>query len=552
MAVIQTSVILQLLLALWRGLCAAVQDSAVCKFFRRLGRLLRDWPQDSAICRLGRMLWVWTQDSAVYGLLLRIGRTLRGWAQGSSLCRLVCREGALSRAWPESMACRALNTLANLPAALLRRLRAALAGNSLCRYAGESCIGSFLGHLSTAPVLCLGVVVLALLVTPHESWNNLYGLAGAAAVLFFFYAGAAARPRRKLETARMGPYLALYTLMICLSLVFSRNISLSVRFFLFHVTALLLAVLTVSTVQRFEQLRLLAAMAVLGITVAALYGCWQIYAGTAAKNADVVLTLNGGTIERIFSFFDNPNNFAELLVMLVPLDFALFSTARTGRGRFFAAAALVPCLISLAFTYSRSGFVALLLAVVLFFAFQNRRVIPVCLLLVLLIVPLLPESIYDRILSITDKDDTSLNYRLQIYEKVGEYLKDHWARGAGLGSDVLQEAMKAEYTPISDGTYPIHAHDNYLQMWCETGILGLLSLLALLGGQIKAALRAYRRGTDPRVKVMLAAAVSSFCGILAIGIPEYTWFYPRNMFVYFFLFGLIGACVKLAGKSNSL
>lgn len=45
---------------------------------------------------------------------------------------------------------------------------------------------------------------------------------------------------------------------------------------------------------------------------------------------------------------------------------------------------------------------------------------------------------------------------------------------------------------------------------------------------------------------MLSAALAGFCGILVIGVAEYTWFYPRNMFIYFFLFGVIGACIKLA------
>ena len=45
---------------------------------------------------------------------------------------------------------------------------------------------------------------------------------------------------------------------------------------------------------------------------------------------------------------------------------------------------------------------------------------------------------------------------------------------------------------------------------------------------------------------LLAAALAGFCGILLISVAEYTWFYARNMFIYFFLFGLIAACAKLA------
>ena len=33
-----------------------------------------------------------------------------------------------------------------------------------------------------------------------------------------------------------------------------------------------------------------------------------------------------------------------------------------------------------------------------------------------------------------------------------------------------------------------------------------------------------------------------------MSVAEYTWFYPRNMFLYWFLFGLIAACLKLVGS----
>ena len=35
------------------------------------------------------------------------------------------------------------------------------------------------------------------------------------------------------------------------------------------------------------------------------------------------------------------------------------------------------------------------------------------------------------------------------------------------------------YPTNFDGSYPVHTHNNYLQMWGETGILGLLAYLSL-------------------------------------------------------------------------
>ena len=100
-----------------------------------------------------------------------------------------------------------------------------------------------------------------------------------------------------------------------------------------------------------------------------------------------------------------------------------------------------------------------------------------------------------------------------------------------------------------DGNFPIHTHNNYLQMWAETGLLGALSFLAMLVYQLKAGTKAFLRCADQRVRNLLAAALAGFCGILLISVAEYTWFYARNMFTYFFLFGVIAACIKLSKKS---
>ena len=101
-----------------------------------------------------------------------------------------------------------------------------------------------------------------------------------------------------------------------------------------------------------------------------------------------------------------------------------------------------------------------------------------------------------------------------------------------------------------DGNYPIHTHNNYLQVWGEMGIVGLITFLGTILYQLKQGVKAYLRTTDKRLRRFQAAAVAGFCGILLISAAEYTWFYPRNMFFYWFLFGVIMACAKLAPEEK--
>ena len=160
--------------------------------------------------------------------------------------------------------------------------------------------------------------------------------------------------------------------------------------------------------------------------------------------------------------------------------------------------------------------------------------------------PLLPDTIYNRILTIGDSRDTSTNYRFQIYNASFTMMKDYWFRGTGLGSDAMVSVFEL-YPPMRDGNFPVHTHNNYLQMWGELGLFGGIFHLGTVFGQLKQGVKSYYTApADRTVRVILAAAIGAFCGILVVGLAEYTWYYPRNLFIFWSLFGVIAACVKLS------
>ena len=504
--------------------------------------------ENSAIYRVFLALWLGLCRAGRFSVLgrgcARLEGTVRRWSGGSVLWGFVWREGRVSRAWPESVSCRLFTFLLNLPCALVRLIYRA--GRRV--WDGSLCFRALMG-LGGGVWFFLGLLMLVMLITPHNSWNNIYALLGVLALTALFVAGSAVRRTQRLELDTLGPYMTLYMAFICIALAGSLSTRLSMRFFAFHLTAFLLVLLVVSAVRRYEQLQLMVALAVLGLSVAAIYGCYQGYIGVEIIPSQQDMTVNAGMPGRVYSFFDNPNNFAEQLAMLLPLDLALFLNSRW-RGKILSLLSLCLGAAAIGLTYGRASWIGLACGVVVFLALLDWRWVPVLVLLGAAAIPFLPETIYNRILTITNTQDTSIQYRFAIYDTTANLMKDYWIRGVGLGSDVMKQVFQT-YPTIFDGSYPIHTHNNYLQMWGETGILGLLSFLALLLWQLKQGVKALTNILDRRLKRMLAAALGGFCGILVIGLAEYTWFYPRNMFTYWFLFGVIGACVKLAAGETA-
>lgn len=498
--------------------------------------------KSSLFVRLFLAVWLGLKNAAANSVLGRACDRLQGWvvrqAQGSAIWNFVWREGNIPKAWPGSIACRLFTAIVNIPCAIFKAVyragRRVWDGSLFCR---------LMGTLGGAAFLFLGLFMMVMLMAPHEKWNNIYGLMGVVALTGLFVVGSASRSRRKLELDAQGPYFTVYMAFICIATVGSLSTHMSLRFFAFHLTAFLIVLLAVSSVRKYEQLQLMVSLAVVGLSVAALYGCYQGYIGVDIVPSQQDMSVNAGMPGRVYSFFDNPNNFAEQLEMLLPLNLALFLNCRW-RGKLLSLLSLCLGVAAIGFTYGRASWIGLACAVVVFLALLNWRWVPVFLVLGLAAIPFLPETIYNRILTIGNTKDSSTQYRFEIFKTTRNLMEDYWFRGVGLGTDVMKKVFET-YPTNFDGTYPVHTHNNYLQMWGEAGIFALFSYLALLLWRLKTGVKAFCAALDPRVRRMLAAAIGAFCGILVIGLAEYTWFYPRNMFTYWFLFGVIGACVKL-------
>ncbi len=499
--------------------------------------------ENSLICRLILAFWtgltgLW-EGSWLHSRFAALGQEIRKKGEESLLCTLIWREGTLERAWPRSVSCGLLTLLLNIPCALAKWIYKAgkkwWDGSFFCR---------LIGGMGGAATILTGLFMLGMLIAPHEIWNNVYGLLGAVTLTALFVFASGKHPLR-MEPDRVSPHVIFFFAFVAIALASSLATRLSLRFFFFHVTCFLIVLLMVSATNRVEQLRYGVAVMSGGLFLASLYGCYQGLIGVDVVASQQDMKVNVGMPGRVYSFFDNPNNFAEVLVMLLPLVLALLLTSKTLRGRLFSLLVLGTGVAAIGYTYSRSGWLGLALALFVFLALQNWKIVPFALAAGILALPFLPESIYNRFLSIGNMKDTSTRYRFAIYDATWNLMGDHWAKGVGLGSDVMKKAFTT-YPTMFDGNHPIHTHNNYLQMWGELGIFGGLAYLAIVFGQLKGGLKAFYSAKNKELRTLTAGAVGGFCGIMLIGVAEYTWFYPRNMFFFWFLFGTIAACVKLA------
>jgi len=486
---------------------------------------------------------LWAQGGLSH-LSRRISDGWKGLWHESALAALLERNGALNRAWRHSIFCAFLNVLVNLPAAILHWIYLKLKPVFDSSVAAQIAFG--MGEQTPAAI---GWLFLGMILIPYEHWNNLYSLIGFFLILLLSLAGGMRRRSLRLDVTSVGPYAALYALAVILAVPLSAFPSLSFRFLFFHITCMLCVITTVSTIERQDQLMRLGTFAGLGLFASSVAGFVQRVIGVDVNPSYVDLTVNEGMPGRIYAMFENPNAFAEVLALLIPLAVALMLASKNWRGRILG---FMSCLLGLAailMTYGRASWIGLAVAAVLFVFLWNRKLLPVIIFLGLAAIPVLPSTVFNRILTIFNSKDTSTSSRFPLYAAALRLLAARPLIGAGLGTDAVRQAVKD--LNFYHGVAPfVHAHDVYLQVWAESGLLGLFSFIGAMGWSIKNAFKTAASDSCPKqVRLITIGGASSLFGLLICGIADYMWNYPRVMVIFWFVAGVTLSAIRLAKKA---
>ena len=234
-------------------------------------------------------------------------------------------------------------------------------------------------------------------------------------------------------------------------------------------------------------------------------------------------------------------------MLTFPVSLVFCTNIVDQRWKTLCTATLAVPMAALLMTYSRSGWVSFALPAAVFIALGEKRLLPLMALAALAAVPVLPDSIFNRILTIGSTADSSNAYRLFIWASALKMIRDCGLTGIGLGPGNFIPLYHFYSYPTARTAY--HSHMLYLEVWLEMGLLGIVSFLGMYLGIIRRAIRAMAKA-DSMVRYVLIACVSSLVGVSFVGAAEYIWFYPRILFAFFILIGVTLAAVKLSEESE--
>ena len=478
-------------------------------------------------------------DSMVHRVLAVVGSWCSRQIDESRVLRVLCREGMVARAWPESCLCRLLTWLVNLPGSLLHRLYGTLQATF-----EDSFFARLAFSMGEQTAVAQSWLIMLLWVIPFSHWNNAYSLMGFAMLLVLFHAGAMHQRNMRLDLANIGFYPLILFAAMFLGVLLSYAPSLSLRFLFYHISAALCVLVTVSAVRTEEDLKRLAAGGAVCVAVSGAYGVLQRIQGIEVNASYVDLKVNAGMPGRVYSFFDNPNTFAEVLILLLPLVLALILCSRHLISRLIACGIFAVGVAALGMTYSRASWVGIACAMVVMVFLWRPKLIPAFVLLCCVGIPFLPSTIWNRILTIANPADSSTSSRIPLYQAALEVIRNRPITGAGLGTAATQRYI-ADYNLYHAEAPFVHSHNFYLEVWIQAGLLGVVGFVSSMLWNIKRTAHAVRHCESSAARTIACAAASAMCGSMVCGLADYLWNYPRVMCIFWFVFAMALAGTKV-------
>lgn len=493
---------------------------------------------------LGKIYDIW-QRSLTFAFLRLIYRAFSRAFKNSAVVRFLVKDRRVEPVFAQSVTAGLFRGLFDLIARALTwvcdGVRKTADGGVAARTWARYVKGSFFLNYETL----LGCFLLLMFIVPHAAWSNTYALLGAAALFVLYFLMVGARQRKLLYLHELGLPFFLFALSAVLGVVFSLDRQDSLRVFLLYLTAFLFFYILVADIRDQARLEKLMGFLYLAVVLTALYAIYQRFAGVSVSASLTDLSINKGVPGRVYASFDNPNNYSEFLVMMTPLAAVFAMRRKNPLLRAGLCCAMVFPIAALVMTYSRSGWLSILAACVIFVYYAEKKLLPLLFLIALAAIPFLPQSVMVRAASLFNSQDTSSMYRVYIWQGAIGMIKDYFLTGIGLGPGAFTQIYPFYANPHALLGVP-HSHMVYMELILEFGLLGFLSFLWYMFRLWKnAAVALTRRAGGRTLQLALCACLASLVGISLNFAVEYVWFYPRTMFTYFILAGVATAAIQI-------
>jgi len=331
-------------------------------------------------------------------------------------------------------------------------------------------------------------------------------------------------PIQKLQTLQYP--LVLFVLALIISSIFSIDKINSLKEIYRYMSGLLIFLTGIYLKDEYR-IRVIKVMVLTGFLISLLaiyqysFGFRHILDYLSKEKISSTFALDYIQRQRVYFPFVTPNILGGYLAMIIPLILALWDKKKKlFLNPFFFF--LISVSFALLLTKSLGALLSLFLALIIYFYLQGnldrkRLLFVVGFLIIIGLIFLLRHSVTKQHILPT----FSLTMRLNYWIDTLKIIKIAPWQGFGLGNFNLP--------------FTRYAHNSYLQIWAEMGILGIISILWLIFVVFKSSLKNIK---DSPTKHQIAGLITANAVFLIHNLVDFSFFLPEINLIWWLILGL--------------
>jgi len=250
---------------------------------------------------------------------------------------------------------------------------------------------------------------------------------------------------------------------------------------------------------------------------------------------------------RVYATLENPNVLGEYLGLTIPLLAGYFFASGKFGHKLFLVAVLFMLIVCMVLTFSRGAWLGLAVSVFIYALFKEPRLLALFIILAILSPMFLPSVVMNRIASIGSLEDSSNAYRITIWKAALRMIKDYWLTGVGLGLTAFSRVYR-DY--MIAGASAIHAHNLYLEICLELGVIGIFALLWMVLRGFSEAMSGMMK--NDKISYITTGIVAALVGHLFHGLFDYVWYSPRIVIAFWMFLGMMSALASGCRTSTDM
>jgi tetratricopeptide (TPR) repeat protein/O-antigen ligase len=257
-----------------------------------------------------------------------------------------------------------------------------------------------------------------------------------------------------------------------------------------------------------------------------------------------------------FGPYINYNHFAGYMEMLIPLSLGmLFTDIRREKKILFGFMALI-MISALFISLSRGGILGFL-GSIFFMSFMltimktTKKALWVSgIILLAIIIALLWLNLHptlDKFLAMGRIEDLKADVRISTWQGTWQMIRDFPIIGIGFGAF---QYLFPKYQMAETKLLFQYTHNDYLQLWSEMGLIGLLITLGFFIFYFRWIFKTLFKRHDPYVKGIAVGGLTSIVAILIHSFTDFNLHIPANIFHFVLILSLVFIVINSQFRQN--